>query len=139
MTSRRPNPDTALALDDVGSRQVRSESDVDVRVLSPWPRLSGRPRRTTYRQVFTRSFVALVVAYVFLLLWSVFTPGRQMEPFEKGLIPVLLVGTPIVALLAAALTAVALTTAWRCCWASWNPHVSEVTEGLPPEALGSQS
>ena len=120
-------PDTVVVLDDSGDREDHSEDDVDVKALSPWPRLNGRPRRLTYRQVFTRSFVALAVGYVILALWAAIEPYRRpMEPFEKQLVPILLVVMPVLAILAAALTALALSTVWWFCWASWNPHLSDM-------------
>ena len=119
-------PDSRPHLDDPGESEEVSEYDVDVKALSPWPRLRGRPRRITYRQVFARCWAGLGVAYVALAILLVFEPWRQKEPFEEGLIPILLVVMPILAILAAALTALVLSTVWWFCWASWNPHVSDL-------------
>ena len=92
-------------------------------------RPSEAPRRLSYRQVFARSFLVVAAAYTILGFLAVFEPGRQMEPFERSLVPVLLVGTPIVALVAAAPTALALTTVWWFCRAAWRPHASDVPTG----------
>jgi len=115
-------PDPAHVAEDPGDPEDRSEYDVDVKALSPWPRLRGRPRQITYRQVLTRSFVVIVAAYLILGYWSVYTPGRQMDVSEEHFAPFLLVLTEVVAPFAAALTALALSTVWWVCWASWNPH-----------------
>jgi hypothetical protein len=118
-------PDTSPRRGGLGDPEDATEDDVDVRALSPWPRLRGRPRRITYRQVLARSWAVLGVAYVLLALWLVLEPYRTVrEPFEKQLVPLLLVVMPMLAILAAALTALVLSTVWWCCWASWNPHVS---------------
>lgn len=119
-------PDSPSRLHGQDEREDVTEYDVDVKALSPWPRLRGRPRRITYRQVFARCWAVLGVAYVGLAILLVFEPWRQKEPFEQGLIPVLLVVMPILAILVAALTALVLSTAWWFCWASWNPHVSDL-------------
>jgi hypothetical protein len=120
-------PDTIPALGGRGDREYASEYDVDVRALSPWPRLRGRPRRVTYRQVFARSWAALAVACVLFALWLVSEPYRTVrESWEKDLVPILLVVMPVLAILAAALSALVLSAAWWFCWGSWNPHVSDL-------------
>lgn len=119
-------PDSQRRLDGPAEPEDATEYDVDVKALSPWPRLQGRPRRTTYRQVFAWSWVALAFPYVALALLLVFEPGRAMEPADRKLVPTLLVVMPILAILADALTALVISTVWWLCWASWNPHVSDL-------------
>ena len=124
-------------LDGPGTPEYDPEYDVDVKALSPWPRLQGRPRRTTYRQVFAWSWVALAFPYVALALLLVFEPGRSMEPADRLLVPTLLVVMPILALLADALTALVISTVWWFCWASWNPHVSDLPATHTAPDLGT--
>jgi hypothetical protein len=61
-----------------------------------------------------------------------------MEPFEKQLVPILLVVMPVLAILAAALSALLLSTVWWFSWASWNPHVSDVPATCPASDLDEQ-
>lgn len=119
-------PDSPSRLDDPGGADEAAENDVDVKALSPWPRLRGRPRRITYRQVFARCWAVLGVAYVALAILLVFEPWRQMEPADRLLVPTLLVVMPVLAILVAALTALVPSTIWWFCWGSWNPHVSDL-------------
>lgn len=119
-------PDSPPRLDGQDEREDATEYDVDVKALSPWPRLRGRPRRITYRQVFARCWAVLSVAYVALAILLVFEPWRSMEPADRLLVPTLLVVMPILAILVAALTALVLSTIWWFCWGSWNPHVSDL-------------
>jgi hypothetical protein len=127
-------PDSPSRLDDSGGADEAAENDVDVKALSPWPRLRGRPRRITNRQVFARCWAVLGVAYVALAILFVFEPWKQKDPFQEGFISILLVVMPILAILVAALTALVLSTVWWFCWASWNPHVSDLpaTPAAPP-------
>ena len=71
-----------------------------------------RKQRITYRQVLIRSFVVLVAAYLILGYWSVYTPGRPMDAHDRSFAPFVLILTEIVAPIAAALTALALSTVW---------------------------
>jgi hypothetical protein len=110
-----------------GDPRDAPEYNVDPKALSPWPRLRGRPRRITYGQVFRRSWAILGVAYVLFALWLVSEPYRTVrESWEKDLVPILLVVMPVLAILAAALSALVLSAAWWFCWGSWNPHVSDL-------------
>jgi hypothetical protein len=66
-----------------------------------------------------------------------------MEPFEKQLVPLLLIVMPVLAILAAALSALLLSTVWWLCWASWNPHkyaepmiTGSLVRRSPPATLG---
>ncbi len=74
-----------------------------------------RKQRITYRQVLTRSFVVLVAAYLILGYWSVYTPGGSMHAHDRTFDLYMLVITEIVAPIAAALTALALSTVWWVC------------------------
>ena len=74
-----------------------------------------RKQRITYRQVLTRSFVVLVAAYLILGYWSVYTPGRSEHAHDRTFNLYMLILTEIVAPIAAALTALALSTVWWLC------------------------
>ena len=127
MRSSRPMTETPDQIDGPGNLEEATDNDIDIQALSPWPRLRGRPRHITYRQVFTRSFAVLAVVLGLLAIWSAIGPyTRPMEPFEKQLVPILLVVMPVLAMLAAAISALLLSTVWWFCWASWHPHVSDV-------------
>ena len=77
-------------------------------------------RRVTYRQIFTRSLVALSTAFVAFALWVLFAPTT----LPAGTVqrePILLVIVPVFMTLLAALAALVLTTVWWLCWGWWHP------------------
>jgi hypothetical protein len=119
--------DRSPRLDGPGAPEYGPENDVDVKALSPWPRLRGRPRRITYRQVFARSLAILGVAYGLVVLWLATEPYRRpMDAIDRGLFPIWLVILVVLAIIAAPLSALVLSAVWWFCWGSWNPHVSDL-------------